>query len=83
MVCNARARSQLYDIDGKWMLKFRIRIIHNVLCAASIACAALTLGHPSNFQPIAFKNSNAVLYYVPVVSELLPYRIHPTSGEGC
>jgi hypothetical protein len=71
MVCTARSRSQLYGIDGRWMLKFRLRVVHNVLCAASIACAALTLGNASKFQPNAFKNSSAVLYYVPAVSEPL------------
>ncbi|KAF2431548.1 hypothetical protein EJ08DRAFT_179980 [Tothia fuscella] len=65
MVCTARARSQLYDLDGKWMLKFRLRIVQNILCAASIGAAGIVLGRSSSYQTNAWKHSRSVAYYMP------------------
>jgi hypothetical protein len=69
MVCTARARSLLYEIDGKWMTKLRLRIVHNVVCVISVLCAVITLTRVSKYQPNAFKNSSTVLYYLPAVSK--------------
>lgn len=67
MVCTARARSQLYEVDAKWMLKFRLRIAHNIFCIASIGTAAIVLSRSSNYEPNAWKYSRAVAYYLPFV----------------
>jgi hypothetical protein len=69
MVCSARSRSFLYEIDRQWMAKFRIRVALNVFCFASIICAVITLTRVSKYQPNAYKNSNTVLYYLPAVSK--------------
>jgi hypothetical protein len=74
MVCKARARAELYEIDERWMVKFRLRVLHNILCIASIGCAAITLTRASKYQPNAFKYSSSVLYYVPAVSAHCPSR---------
>ncbi|QDS69437.1 hypothetical protein FKW77_005451 [Venturia effusa] len=67
MVCTARARSDLYQIDATWNIKFKIRIIQNTVCGLSIGAAAFTLSHSSNFVPAGWKGTGAVAYYLPIV----------------
>lgn len=69
MVCTARARSELYQIDAKWMVKFRLRILQNTICGLSIGAAAFTLSHISEFQPNGWKRTSAVIYYLPIVRD--------------
>lgn len=64
MACTARSRAALYEIDAKWMAKFRLRILQQTLCGVSIGMAAITLSKTSNFAPNAFKDSNSVSYYI-------------------
>lgn len=67
MVCTARARSDLYQIDATWMVKFRLRILQNAVCGLSIGAAAFTLSHSSQFVPDGWKGTGAVAYYLPIV----------------
>jgi hypothetical protein len=85
MVCTARARAQLYELDAKWMLKFRLRIAHNIFCVTSIGAAAIVLGRESNYQPNAWKYSRAVAYYVPFVrfspAEYMPAHLRSNTSR--
>jgi hypothetical protein len=72
MVCSARARSELYQVDEKWMVKFRLRLLLNTVSGVAIGAAAFTLGHTSQFQTADFKQTGAVVYYLPAVRNTLP-----------
>lgn len=73
MVCTARARSELYEVDATWMVKFRLRILQNTVCGLSIGAAAFTLSHPSEFVPEGWKGAGAVAYYLPIVRIFLTF----------
>ncbi|TID23520.1 hypothetical protein E2P81_ATG03089 [Venturia nashicola] len=66
MVCTARARSELYQIDANWMIKFSLRILQNTVCGLSIGAAAFALSHSSVFVPDGWKGTGAVAYYLPI-----------------
>lgn len=73
MVCTARARSELYQIDATWMVRFRLRILQNIVCGLSIGAAAFTLSHSSEFVPDGWKGTGAVAYYLPIVREMVVF----------
>jgi hypothetical protein len=66
-------RLELFEIDAKWHIKVILRMVMNMVCASSIACAVFVLiKSDSKFAPKPYLASRTVLAYIPCVSGACP-----------
>ena len=71
MIFSNAGRERLFEADARWPTKIAFRMLLNLTCLLSIACALFTLTDNSDSSVIPFSTARAVLIYAPCVSELL------------